>query len=67
VNELSPVNRPVTLRELAFVFDLTTDQLEHLTKRHEIRPACWIGRTRVYGPSEIRRILSVLTAEAIPA
>jgi hypothetical protein len=60
MNDLSPVNRPVTLGELALVFDVTSDWLERLTERHGISPACRIGRTRVYGPLEIRRIFSAL-------
>ena len=60
MEELSAVNRPVTLRELAIAFDATTFQLEGLVERHRIKPACRIGRTRVYGPRQIRRIYAIL-------
>jgi len=60
VDELSPVNRPVTLGELAVVFEVTAGRLERLAERHRIKPACRIGRTRVYGPVQIRRIYAVL-------
>jgi len=60
VDNLNAVNRPVTLSELSIVFDMTPGRLERLLDRHGIRPACKIGRTRVYGAREIRRLWSVL-------
>jgi hypothetical protein len=60
VDDLSIVNRPASLAELSIVFDLTTDRLERLAERPGIRPACRIGRTRCYGPKEIRRFYDAL-------
>jgi hypothetical protein len=56
----SPVNRPVTLTELAIAFDVPRARLERLLGRHQITPACYIGRTRVYGPVQIDRIDALL-------
>ena len=61
MDELSPGNRPVTLGELAMVFNVSAGRLERLAERHRIKPACRIGRTRVYGPVQIRRIYTVRT------
>lgn len=67
MDNLSPVNRPVTLGELAAVFDVTSGRLERLAERHRIKPACRIGRTRVYGPAQIRRIFAVLESATATA
>lgn len=58
--DYSPVNRPVTLGELSLVFGMTTTRMERLLERHQIPPACRIGRVRVYGPRQIQRVWSVL-------
>jgi hypothetical protein len=57
---LSPVNRPFMLSEIAMVFDVPVNRLQRLVERYRIDPALRIGRTRLYGPSQIRTIYSVL-------
>jgi hypothetical protein len=65
--DLSPANRPLTLGELAIVFDVSPGRLQRLLNRHGIGHACRIGRIRVYGPAQIRRIFAVLQTEAATA
>jgi hypothetical protein len=62
-DQLSPVNRPLTLPELAIVFGMTASALGRLARRNGIGPACRIGRTSVYGPREIRRFATVISGE----
>jgi hypothetical protein len=62
LDELSPVNRPVTLFELAVAFDLSKARMRRFLDRHSILPACRIGNTPVYGPVQIRRAFAALEA-----
>ena len=62
--ELGPLYRPVTLGEMATGFGVSVTFLKLLVRRHEIDPACVIGRTRVYGPTQVKRVLDALCAEA---
>jgi hypothetical protein len=61
MTNLSPIDRPVTVREIAIAFDVTAPRLERVLVQHNIAPPCRIGRTRVYGPVEIRRIYAALS------
>ena len=61
---LSPVNRPLTLGELAVAFEVPSTRLERLVARHRIDPACRIGATRVYGPKQIAVIFAALGRDA---
>jgi hypothetical protein len=60
VEELSPVFRPVTLRELADFFEMPVAQLDRLATRYRIAPACRIGGVRVYGPKQVKRLYAAL-------
>jgi hypothetical protein len=64
VEDLSAVNRPVSLQELAIVLGVPAVHLERLARAHDIDPACRIGRTRVYGPRQIRRFYAALEGVA---
>lgn len=66
MSELSPVNRPVSLRELAIGLGLNLADMETLTLRHRIKPACRIDGMAVYGPKQIRAVHRVLEMEARP-
>jgi hypothetical protein len=56
----SPVNRPVTLGEIAAAFRVPADRVEGLVARHHIGPALRIGRLRLYGSDQVRRIHSLI-------
>jgi hypothetical protein len=59
----SAVNRPVTLGEIAAAFRVPADQAERLVARHGIEPALHIGRLRLYGSDEVRRIYALVRRE----
>jgi hypothetical protein len=67
MENLSPVNRPVNLAELAASFGVPIDRLERLVLRHQIAPACKIGRMRVYGSPQVRRIYAALNSTLTPS
>jgi hypothetical protein len=54
------VNRPVTLAELALSFESSASRIDGLIRRHRIAPAVRIGRTRLYGPDQVRLIYGLL-------
>ena len=60
MSEWSDVNRPVSVVEMARAFDTTTARLERLLRRHAIRPACRVGRVRLYGPEQVQRLYALL-------
>jgi hypothetical protein len=60
VDELSQINRPVTLAEIAEVLGLPAHKLDRLCLRHGITPGCRINRLNLYGPRQIQRIFDVL-------
>jgi hypothetical protein len=57
---LSILDRPYLLSEIAMVFDVPVNRLESLVRRHRVDPAVRIGRTRLYGPGQVRAIYSAL-------
>jgi len=67
VDDLSPANRPVNLRELAAMFGMSAGRMKGFLDRHRINPACRIGRTRVYGPAQIGRVFVLLECQAAGA
>ena len=56
----SAVNRPVTLGELAASFAVPLARLERIVRRHRIAPAFRLGRIRLYGPEQVRRIYAAV-------
>jgi hypothetical protein len=56
----SIIDRPFMLHEIAMAFDTPISRVEGLVRRHRIDPIMRAGRTRLYGPSEIRAIYSLL-------
>jgi hypothetical protein len=66
VSDFSPVNRPVTLGEIAGAFGVSSARVDRIVLRYRIAPACRIGRTRCYGPREVQRIHAILE-RATPA
>jgi hypothetical protein len=61
---LSPIDRPFLLREIAMAFDEPVNRLESVVRRNRIDPAMWAGRTRLYGPQQIRAIYAALIQSA---
>ena len=57
---LSPINRPVTIRDISVVFGAKPASIESLLRRHKIGPACRIAGVRCYGASEIRRLVAAM-------
>lgn len=56
----SPMNRPVTLGEMAAAFRVDPEWLDRLAGRHDVEPALWIGRLRLYDTNEVRRIHALI-------
>jgi hypothetical protein len=50
--------------EMAVGFEIPVAHLKRFVRRHGIEPACLIGRTRVYGPIQVKRVLDALCLEA---
>lgn len=61
---VSPIDRPFMLREIAMAFDEPVNRLESVIRRHHIGPVMLAGRTRLYGPREIRAIYAALAQSA---
>ena len=64
MNDLSPVNRPVLLREIAAAFDIPLDRLRRLARRANVRPACYIGPLPVYGARQVRQLHRLVVIDA---
>jgi hypothetical protein len=56
----SIIDRPFMLHEIAMAFDEPISRVEGLVLRHGITPMMRAGRTRLYGPRQIREIYAVL-------
>lgn len=67
MNDLSPINRPVTLGELSMAFDVPLGRLRKIAAIQAINPACRIGRTWVYGPDQIRRLYAAAVGTGVAA
>jgi hypothetical protein len=48
------------MREIAHAFDVPTARLQRIADRCRIAPACRIGRYRVYGPKQVKRLYAAL-------
>jgi hypothetical protein len=62
VTDLTPVNRPMTLPELAVGFGVDVRKLRRLADPHGVGPACRIASVPVYGPKQIRALYALLAA-----
>ena len=62
MNDLQGEPRPVTLAMMAGAFQTTQSRLEGIVLRHRIDPAFYVGRTRMYGQSQVQRIYTILQA-----
>jgi hypothetical protein len=61
---MSVLDRPYLASEIAATFDVSTSRLNAVIRRHRIEPAMLAGRTRLYGPQQIRAIYAALAQSA---
>ena len=52
LDKLSPINRPLTLAEVARACRVPKARLDRLVKRHGLAPTFWAGAVRLYGPEQ---------------
>jgi hypothetical protein len=56
------VARPVTIGEMATIFETTAPRIDRIVRSHNIRPSFRAGRTRLFGPRQVRLIYESLQA-----
>ena len=60
----SPFDRPATFAELAIFLDITRAELESFLRRNGIAPLCRAGRMRLYGPYQVRAVMTAAERES---
>ena len=59
--------RPLTAPELARGNDVSVSRIRGILKRNRIEPCATVGRTKLYGPWQIRQVNEVLHPDIYPA
>src|SRR4051794_17548021 len=63
LEELSQVNRPMTLPEVAAGFGLSAAVLRRVALAHRVDPACRVAGVACFGPRQLRRLYEALVFE----
>ena len=56
------VTRPVTISEIAAIFETTASRIDRIVRGRNIRPSFRAGRTRLFGTQQVRLIYESMYA-----